>query len=91
MTKRGHFVVSGRVQGVCYRMYTQKEAHRLGVTGYVKNRGDGTVEVVAEGDEESLRQLLKWCRKGPAFAMVRNVEEEYSEATEEYDSFIIAY
>ena len=63
-------VVSGRVQGVYYRDSCQQMARRLGVRGSVRNRSDGTVEVVAEGDRDAVDQLLTWCRHGPPRAKV---------------------
>ncbi|MFC1498501.1 acylphosphatase [Verrucomicrobiota bacterium] len=91
MKKRGHFIISGMVQGVCYRMYTVDEARRLGITGWVRNLRDGTVEVVAEGEEEVLNKVLVWCRKGSSFARVTDVRAEYLSATGEFESFEIVY
>ncbi len=91
MKKRIHLVVEGRVQGVCFRMYTQEEAERLGLTGWVRNRHDGTVEAMAEGEEDVLADFLAWCRRGPPHARVTGVKEEHSEATGEFESFDITY
>jgi acylphosphatase len=66
-------VVHGRVQGVFYRDSCRTEARRLGVRGWVRNRADGTVEVVAEGPRDSVDQLLTWCRQGPPRASVTGV------------------
>jgi acylphosphatase len=63
-------VVSGRVQGVFYRDSCRAEAQRLGVRGWVRNRADRTVEVVAEGPRDRVEQLLTWCRQGPPRATV---------------------
>ncbi len=89
VTKRMHLLVDGRVQGVCYRMYAQDQASGLGVTGWVKNLPDGRVEIVAEGDDESLNSLAGWCRTGPSMAMVTGIEMDQSEATGAFDSFSI--
>jgi acylphosphatase len=91
MRKRGHFVVRGRVQGVCYRMYACDEAARLGVRGWVRNRPDGTVEVVAEAEEGVLASFLTWCRQGPPHAAVGEVSESYSPATGEFGTFTVAF
>lgn len=91
MNKRGHFVVKGRVQGVCYRMYACEEARRLGVVGWVRNTADGSVEIVAEGDEDAVAEFFGWCRHGPSYAHVTQIKEEYSNATGEFDSFTITY
>jgi acylphosphatase len=71
---RTRIIVTGRVQGVGYRASCAREANRLGVNGSVRNRVDGTVEVVAEGDEASVASLTEWCRVGPTFARVQSIE-----------------
>lgn len=58
-------LVSGKVQGVFYRKYTQRKAAQLGVTGFVRNLPDGRVEIVAEGTAEQVRALEAWCHEGP--------------------------
>jgi acylphosphatase len=68
------FVVQGRVQGVGYRYFVQREADALGVTGFVRNLPDGNVEVVAEGGEPVLAKLEARLREGPSFARVSSVE-----------------
>ncbi len=71
-TKR--YIVRGRVQGVGYRYFALKEAERLGLTGFARNHTDGSVEVVAEGDDERLRAFEERLGEGPAFAAVSGVE-----------------
>ena len=66
--KRIHLVVRGRVQGVYFRASAQREARQLGLTGWVKNRNDGAVELVAEGEEDQVKDLLAWAQSGPATA-----------------------
>jgi acylphosphatase len=61
--KRIRAVVQGRVQGVFFRAYTQEEAQRLGLVGWVRNRPDGTVEAVAEGEAERIDQLFPGCAR----------------------------
>jgi acylphosphatase len=68
------FVVRGRVQGVGYRYFVQREAGSLGVTGFVRNLPDGSVEIVAEGGESAVAQLEARLREGPSFASVASVE-----------------
>lgn len=65
--------VSGRVQGVSFRWYTEEQARRLGVTGWVRNEPDGTVLVHAEGDDDAVDALVAWCRSGPSSARVSDV------------------
>ncbi|MBA3396055.1 MAG: acylphosphatase [Deltaproteobacteria bacterium] len=71
--RRVRAIVSGRVQGVSYRAATADEAQRLGVTGWVRNRRDGAVELEAEGDSEQIAALLAWCETGPPTARVTSV------------------
>lgn len=73
MSERLHVIVSGRVQGVGFRMYAKHEACRLGLTGWVKNLPTGEVELVAEGKGESITAFKSWCRHGPPHALVRDV------------------
>lgn len=78
---RVHCFISGRVQGVSYRAYTQHEATQLGLTGWVRNCPDGRVELVAEGEQEVLQQLVLWCYQGPPAAHVTDVETQWEAAT----------
>jgi acylphosphatase len=71
--RRIHVVVQGRVQGVFFRKATLEAAGRLGVTGWVRNRSDGGVELEAEGTEEAVEALLAFCRQGPERARVDEV------------------
>lgn len=90
MTKRRLDVsVFGRVQGVYFRHYTLERAERLGLDGWVANRRDGSVRVVAEGEEASLRRLLEWLYQGPAMAVVERVDEQWLEATGEFAGFTV--
>ncbi|WP_432557656.1 acylphosphatase [Granulicoccus sp. GXG6511] len=70
---RIHGVVSGRVQGVSYRYSMKREAHRLGVAGWVRNLPDGRVEFEAEGERSAVEALVAWAGEGPAYARVDRV------------------
>ncbi|HEY7616043.1 MAG TPA: acylphosphatase [Terriglobales bacterium] len=74
------YVVHGRVQGVGFRYFVEREAQQLSLAGYVKNRADGTVEVYACGVEEKMGELKRRLWKGPSLARVDNVEEQECEA-----------
>lgn len=89
--KRVKLRISGIVQGVGFRAFVWRNARSLGLKGYVRNVPDGTVEVVAEGEESTLRKLVELCRRGPMLARVDSVVEEWSEPTGEFTSFSIAW
>ncbi len=72
-----YLLISGKVQGVCYRVSCQEVAQELGLTGWVKNLSTGQVEVLAQGEKEKIEKLIAWCKKGPKGASVENVESEY--------------
>jgi acylphosphatase len=78
--RRLHAIVHGRVQGVGYRASTFDEARQLGLAGWVRNRHDGTVEVLAEGSEANLRSFLAYLHRGPWAAEVTSVIEDWAEA-----------
>jgi acylphosphatase len=75
-------VVSGRVQGVGFRYSCVREAQRIGAVGWVRNLVDGRVEAHVEGEEEQVEALLRWLRRGPAFARVSDVEVTPADPTE---------
>jgi len=80
-----HVIVHGRVQGVGYRASTRIEAERLGLTGWVRNRRDGTVEAALHGHAEQVEKMLDWMRRGPTIALVVHVE--VSDASGAYETF----
>ena len=86
-----HAVVHGRVQGVNFRYYTVREASTLGLTGWVRNRPDGTVEVLAEGPRARLQQLEAFLHHGPPSALVTGVEASWGPASGSYHTFKVRY
>jgi len=84
-----HIIVKGRVQGVYFRAYTQKQAVKLNVKGFVRNLADGSVEIVATGHPEDLQKLLAWCHKGPMLAKVSEVIVSSHAASEHFELFEI--
>lgn len=70
---RAHVIVKGRVQGVFFRVETKRAADRIGVAGWVRNRPDGTVEAVFEGDTEAVEAAVNWCRQGSPGSRVTEV------------------
>ena len=88
---RVHVIISGRVQGVFFRMETQRAARRLGVAGWVRNLPDGTVEAVLEGSRGQVRAMLDWCRQGPPSARVDELRVEEQPATGGSEGFEVRY
>ena len=88
---RLHAQVYGRVQGVNFRYYTRLEANRWGLTGWVSNRFDGSVEVVAEGEKAALKKLLTFLHRGPPSARVDRVQADWTKATGEFARFRVRY
>jgi len=87
-----HITVSGRVQGVGFRYFTQEKASSLGLTGYVRNLFNGDVEIVAEGDDKTLAKFIKEIRKGPPLSNVIDVKTEWETIkTRKYKSFNITF
>ena len=81
--------IHGHVQGVGYRYGAQRQAIRLGLSGFVRNLGDGSVELVAEGEDEKIAEMIAWCRRGPAGAGVTRIDESRSAPTGERRTFAI--
>ena len=88
---RAHVIIQGRVQGVFFRVNTARTADRLGVSGWVRNLADGTVEAVVEGEKTVVRDMVQWCNRGDPPAMVTGVELAWHPYTGEYDGFDIRY
>ena len=87
--KQLQLVVRGRVQGVFFRASAQREARRLGLNGWVRNRNDGSVEILAEGEETSIRELYSWAQKGPGAARVDRVDTRWRSYTGDFSEFRI--
>ncbi len=89
MNDKLHIIIYGIVQGVGYRYSTYKKALQLGLTGWVRNRNDGSVEAMFEGPHEKLEEMLSWCWKGPSLAHVSDIQVKWEEGDKEYTSFEI--
>jgi acylphosphatase len=87
--ERLHAHVYGRVQGVGFRFYTVDAAVSLGLTGWVANRYDDSVEVLAEGPHAKLQQLLEYLQQGPSMAHVDHIQHEFLPASREFKRFLI--
>ena len=88
-TQARRFVVRGRVQGVGFRWFVEREAHVLGVSGWVRNNADGSVEVLAIGTHDQLLGLRSRLRQGPRAARVDDVQELEAKAVPEMNTFRI--
>jgi acylphosphatase len=84
-------VISGRVQGVAFRIETLWAAERIGVRGWVRNRRDGTVEALFEGERPRVEEMLGWCRRGPALARVTAVEVTWEDYRGEFAKFSVVH
>jgi acylphosphatase len=86
---RLHAVIEGRVQGVGFRAFVIQKAQDLDVVGWVRNRWDGSVEVLAEGEQATLERFLGYLRRGPQSAFVTEVNIEWQPATGEFYAFSV--
>ncbi|WP_263786169.1 acylphosphatase [Salinibacter grassmerensis] len=85
--KRVSARITGRVQGVGFRNFTQRRARRLGVTGWVRNEPDGSVRLEAEGPTDALESLVEAVHQGPRMARVQEVDADWSDADDEFEVF----
>ena len=81
-----HIIASGKVQGVFFRDSTRRKANELAISGYIKNISNGNVEVVAQGNEEKLNELIKFIKNNPGYSKVKDVKITYKEL-EKFDGF----
>ena len=88
---RAHILISGRVQGVFFRDYTQRAAQERGITGWVMNTRDGRVEAVLEGEKEKVEDMIRWCHQGSPHSRVTEVSVDWEEYTGEFDDFSVRY
>ena len=88
---RAHVIISGRVQGVFFRVETKHAADGFGVFGWVKNRRDGSVEALFEGDRDRVGAVLEWCKEGPAHAQVSDVKVDWQDYAGEFSAFDVTF
>ncbi len=84
-------VIRGWVQGVYFRAYTRDQARSLGLTGWVRNLPDGSVEALFEGEKDPVEKMVSWCHRGSPASRVEKVEVTYGPFTGAFDSFEIRY
>jgi acylphosphatase len=87
--KQYHLMISGRVQGVSYRVSAYEKGLQLGLTGWVRNRADGRVEMLIQGQQDELQQMIEWADQGPRFAEVTNLELIEQAISEQFNDFQI--
>lgn len=87
--KRVRLIIQGKVQGVFFRASTKDKAKELGLKGFVRNRPDGTVEVIAEGDIDQLQKLVDWCHTGPDLSRVDSVQLDWQPYDMQFEEFTI--
>ena len=91
INKRVTINITGRVQGVNFRVYANLEAEKLGVSGFVKNEDDGSVTIVAEGETESVNKLIEWAKHGSNLSYVKRMKLKFEKPTGEFQGFEIRY
>jgi acylphosphatase len=91
MKVRAHLFISGMVQGVFFRSETRHEAKKLNVKGWVRNLPDGKVEAVFEGEQENVKELIEFCRRGPPGARVTDIDIIWENYTGEFRNFEVRY
>lgn len=87
--KRIVIIIKGKVQRVFFRQSTKVEADKLGLFGWARNEADGSVKIVIEGEEEKIKEFIKWAERGPRFARVGEVKIKWQEAQKEFSQFEI--
>lgn len=88
---RAHVVIRGYVQGVWFRASTRDEATRIGVSGWVRNLSDGSVDALFEGEKKKVEEIIGWCHRGPSGAQVSRVDISWEPYKGEYQNFNIRY
>lgn len=88
---RAHLRISGRVQGVFYRAFTEEVARSLGLHGWVRNMPGGDVEAVFEGEKEKIEKAVGMCRTGPLAAKVADIDVRWEDHKGEFNSFYVRY
>jgi acylphosphatase len=88
---RAKLIIKGIVQGVNFRYYTQREAQKRNLTGWVRNLADGSVGAVFEGEEEEVEAMIQWCRHGPPSARVTELIVQPEEYRGEFQTFFVKF
>ncbi len=89
--KRVHVFISGKVQGVFFRSNIKERANKLNLKGFVKNLPNEKVEAVFEGKEENINEILKFCKKGPSGAKIKDIKIKEEKVSNKFNSFEVRY
>jgi len=89
MIKHIDILVKGKVQGVFFRQAAKEKARELGIVGYAENKEDGSVYIEAEGEGETLKEFLNWCKSRPSYAKVDDISSQGSHAIKNFQEFQI--
>lgn len=84
-------MVFGKVQGVFFRYSTKQKADALGIKGFTRNMPDNSVEIIAQGNEESLNKFIEWLKQGPELAIVEKIDVSYETSQENFNDFSVRY
>lgn len=84
---QARLLISGKVQGVFYRASCEEVALKYGLNGWVRNLSSGQVEVVVQGEEDKVKKLIEWCKKGPPHASIANIDIKWEEVMKQLQSF----
>ena len=88
---RAHIFISGRVQGVFFRAYTERAAQERAIKGWVMNTHDGRVEAVLEGEKEKVEDMIRWCHQGSPHSRVKEVSVDWEKYSGEFKDFSVRY
>lgn len=91
MAKAALLKIYGEVQGVFYRAHSAERARELGLCGWVCNMPDGSVEMCLQGDPETIQEMIDWCYEGAPASQVEDIEVDWGESGEKFESFEIRY
>jgi len=87
--KQARILIEGRLQGMQFRLQTQKQAQRLGLVGFVRNLSDGRIEIEVQGSQDNIEQLLQWCQQEPHSSQIRSILYRFDELIKHYTDFSV--
>ena len=91
MSRQAQVIFRGRVQGVWFRAFTSEAAEAAELTGWVRNRPDGSVEALFEGEQDTIKSVIEKCRQGPPSARVDHIDVSWADASNDFEKFTVRY